>query len=116
MKVERGQQTPRGLLPTRPWTRPARLPTDLEPFGVYLVFPDEEMVYATHLTDYWYFVGEERTFSVADDGVVTEITEDADAQRPMTLTDFHPTFRYMSWCSEHQTLMDWTHAKICDEL
>src|SRR6202158_2920303 len=74
MKVERGQQPPRMHLPAKVWKRPPRVASDLEPLGMYLLLPAEVPVYATTLLDGWYLVGEERSFSVAEDGTVTEHT------------------------------------------
>lgn len=102
-------------LPAIRWKRPPRKPSDLELYGVYLALPGEAPVYATLLMDDWYLIGEERSFAVAEDGAVREITEGADTEPTMTLEDFDPTFEYMSQCREHGVLNDWSHAEHCGE-
>jgi hypothetical protein len=99
------------------WKRPPRRASDLELNMVYQLLPDEESVYATLLDDQWYLVGKERSFSVADDdaGTVTESTEDVDPSCTLTLDNFDPTFRYMTYCSVHRVLNDWGHAEVCPD-
>ena len=113
MRLNRGQQTSREVLPIRTWKRPPGDPSDLVLDGVYLVYPDEEEVYATRLGDNWFLTGEERSFVVDKRGVVTEVTDGAGGQPTMTLNDFFPTFRFMGRCLEHNMVIDWDHANVC---
>jgi hypothetical protein len=111
----RGTVPPRATLPQTAWKTPPRTAAELGHGAVYTLEPDEVMVYASVFMDTWYLVGQERTFSVDEDGTVAEITEGAEHAAPLTLESFRPEFRYMRRCPIHGVLDDWGHREVCGD-